>query len=254
MTALPHALDRTVVIRASRPIVFNYFTDDARWAAWWGAGSTIDARPGGRVFIRYPNGIEASGEVLEIAAPERIVFTFGYESGKPVPPGASRVTIALDAHPEGTCLRLTHEFAEAPARDAHVQGWRYQLAVFSNVVCDEAYASAADAIDGWFSAWTVKDPTARTDALAIRVAPNVTLRDRFSVIDGLADLVPHIGASQQFMPGIRLERRGSVRQCQGTVLADWVAVTAEGQERMSGTNVFVFDPDGRIAAVTGFGR
>ena len=25
----------------------RYFTDNTRWAAWWGPGSTIDPRPGG---------------------------------------------------------------------------------------------------------------------------------------------------------------------------------------------------------------
>jgi hypothetical protein len=36
------------------------------------------------------------------------------------------------------------------------------------------------------------------------------------------------------------------------VLADWVAVGSDGQERGRGTNLFVLDADGRIAAVTGF--
>src|SRR5262249_5445683 len=47
MTELTHSLNRTVVIRAMPETVFRYFTDSARWAAWWGHGSTIDARPGG---------------------------------------------------------------------------------------------------------------------------------------------------------------------------------------------------------------
>ena len=36
-----------VRIEADRETVFRYFTDSGRWAAWWGAGSTIDPRPGG---------------------------------------------------------------------------------------------------------------------------------------------------------------------------------------------------------------
>jgi len=43
-----------------------------------------------------------------------------------------------------------------------------------------------------------------------------------------------------------------VRHCQGSVLADWMAVGSDGKERMSGTSVFVFGPDGRIETVTGF--
>jgi hypothetical protein len=52
----------------------------------------------------------------------------------------------------------------------------------------------------------------------------------------------------------KIERAGEPRHCQGTVLADWVAVNADGQERMSGTNVFVLGPDGRIESATGLLR
>lgn len=76
MMTLAHQLERTVVIGAPPAAVFTYFTDPERWAAWWGAGSTIDARPGGRALVRHPGGVEASGEVVEIDAPSRIVFTY----------------------------------------------------------------------------------------------------------------------------------------------------------------------------------
>ena len=135
--SLAHALDRTILIRAERERSFRFFTDNARWASWWGAGSTIEARRGGRVFISYPGGTEASGEVLEIDAPERIVFTYGYVNGAPIVPGGSLVTISLEPEPAGTLVRLTHAFAESSVRDQHVQGWRYQLSLFANVVANE---------------------------------------------------------------------------------------------------------------------
>jgi uncharacterized protein YndB with AHSA1/START domain len=93
MTALPHLLNRTLTIRATRETVFRYFTDSTRWAAWWGAGSTIDPTPGGRVYIRHPGNVEVSGEVIELVAPERIVFTYGFNRGQPIPLGGSQVTI-----------------------------------------------------------------------------------------------------------------------------------------------------------------
>ena len=135
---LSHTLERSIVIRAQREVVFRFFTDSARWAAWWGAGSTIDPRPGGRVFIRYPGGIEVSGEIVEIDEPERIVFTYGFVAGSPIPPGSSLVTIALERERAGTRVRLSHAFAEAQVRDEHVQGWRYQLSLFANAVADDA--------------------------------------------------------------------------------------------------------------------
>ena len=249
---LPYQLDRTVTIRAPRETVFQFLTDTPRWAAWWGAGSTIDARPGGHMYIRHPDGTEVSGDVLEIDPPNRIVFSFGFVKGTPIPVGGSKVTIRLDANRAGTLLSLTHEFGDEVARDEHVQGWRYQLALFGNLVADDSNTGAGAAVDGWFAAWSEPD-AARREAMLDRLATEeVRFKDRFSLIDGLSDLRPHLAAVHRFMPGLRLEREGDVRHCQGTVLADWVARAADGQERGRGTNVFAFGHHGRIEAVTGF--
>jgi uncharacterized protein YndB with AHSA1/START domain len=250
MTNLPYKVDRTVVIHAAPATVFRFFTDSARWAKWWGAGSTIDPQPGGKVYILHPGAVEVSGEVLEITPPERIVFTYGFATGKPIPPGSSRVTIRLNPVPSGTRLQLLHEFPEAAPRDEHIQGWRFQLSLFSNVVANEVFANAASVVDDWFAAWITADEQARQTALAKIVTPGIQFRDRFSLLDGIEDLTSHIGASQRFMPGFRLERKGGVRHCQGTVLVDWIAIGPDGQEKMSGTSVFGFAPDARIESVT----
>jgi len=252
MTVLSHVLNRTLVIRASREIVFGFFTDSARWAAWWGGGSTIDARPGGAMRIRYPDGTEVAGEVLEVSRPQRIVFTYGYVKGTPIPPGGSRVTIRLDPHDEGTSLTLTHEFADEEIRDQHVQGWRYQLSLFANVVANEVNANARDIVDAWFLAWATKDVADREAALAKIAQPSVAVRDRFTAIDGMADLQAHITGAQRFMPGFTMKRTGDIRHCQGTVLAEWIATGADGQQRGSGTNVFTVGGDGRLSSVVGF--
>jgi uncharacterized protein YndB with AHSA1/START domain len=254
MTSLPHSLDRTVFIRATPDTVFRFFTDSARWAKWWGAGSTIDAKPGGAMKIRYPNGVEASGEVVEVVPPSRVVFTMGYASGDPMPPGASRVSIRLSPHADGTRLDLHHDFADAAVRDHHVQGWRYQLAVFANVVANELHADPAARVDAWFAVWSEPDGNAIDAALAQIAAPDVRVRDRFSCLSGAADVGEHIRASQRFMPGVRLRRDGNADHCQGTVLANWIATGPDGKERGRGTNVFTLASDGRIEAVTGFWR
>lgn len=248
---LPHSLERTVTIEASPATVFRFFTDTPRWATWWGAGSSIDARLGGALKIRHPNGIEVAGEVLEIVSGERIVFTYGYASGKPIPPGASRVTITLRPLGNATELNLTHEFTDAPVRDLHVQGWRFQLSLFGNAVADEIHANAAELIDAWYAAWMIADAAERDAALAAIAVPEISFRDRFSLLDGVGDLSAHIAAAQRFMPGISLRRKGAVRHCQGTALAEWIAVSADGMERMSGTSVFRLGPDGRIESATG---
>lgn len=252
MPELPYELPRTVVIRARPATVFQFFTDSERWAKWWGPGSTIDANPGGRVYIRYPDGTEAVGEVVEVRAPERIVFTYGYAKGEPIAPGISRVSIHLEEHEAGTRLHLSHAFAEAAVRDQHVQGWRFQLSVFSNVVADEVYAHAAAVIDAWFEAWAIADDNSRGAAFEAIATSGIQFHDRYSALEGRDDLAAHAGAALRLMPGLKLQRKGAVRQCQGTVLAEWSAIDRNGQDRMSGASVFTFSPDLRIHSVTSF--
>ncbi|HWG30911.1 MAG TPA: SRPBCC domain-containing protein [Steroidobacteraceae bacterium] len=243
---LPHRLERSVLIQADARTVFRFFTDNARWARWWGAGSSIEPRPGGRVSICYPNGARASGEVLTIEAPERLVFSFGYESGNPIPPGVSCVTIRLEPQPAGTRLHLAHSFAEAAVRDQHHQGWRFQLSLFANAVAEEAFANAAAVVDAWFEAWTVADDAARRAAFEKIALPTVRFSDRYGALESVDDIVEHAGATLRFMPGATLERNGQIRHCQGSVLANWASGAG------TGTNLFVLAPDGRIAAVVGF--
>jgi uncharacterized protein YndB with AHSA1/START domain len=246
-------LDRTIVIRARPAAVFEFFTSSQDWAAWWGAGSTIDARRGGQLLIRHPNGVEVTGEVIDLRAPERIVFTYGYSKGHSmIPPGGSRVTIRLDGHPAGTLLQLTHEFSDAEARDHHEQGWRFQLSLFANAVANKINATAAETVDRWFAAWSDPQAASREAMLDAIGITDIQFHDRFSCIAGENEVKAHLAAVHKFMPGMRLERRGDIRHCQSRVLADWVALAADGQERGRGTNLFVLDADGLIAEVTGF--
>ena len=204
------------------------------------------------MHIRFPNGIVAGGEVVEIAPCERLVFTYGFESGQPIGLGASRVTITLEETPLGTVLRLRHELPLAAVRDEHVQGWRYQLAVFANLVAKEAHAAASAQADRFFACWAETDaPSAH--GLASWPSPPRTSRS------GIRTRAPP--ASTTSSP-TSARRRGScrassssgratARQCQGTALVDWVVKAADGSQRARGTNVFDLAPDGRIARVTG---
>ena len=248
----PYQLDRIITIEAPRETVFRFFTDSARWAAWWGKGSTIDARPGGTIHIIHPGNVEVRGEVLEIQVPDRIVFTYGHVSGTPIPVGGSRVSINLETVGNATRLHLVHGFSEATARDEFVQGWRFQMSLFSNAVMNELHAGAEAVVDNWFGVWAEPDASVRSRTLQQVAAANIQFRDRFSTLEGSEDVAAHITAAQRFMPGMSLKRRGTVRHCQGTVLADWDAVGADGGIRGSGTNVFTLGGDGRIVSATGF--
>jgi uncharacterized protein YndB with AHSA1/START domain len=248
---LPHTLERTILIRASRDTVFRYFTDSERWAKWWGAGSTIDPKPGGKIHIQHPTNVEAGGDVVAIDPPKQLVFTYGFTSGKPMPPGASLVTISLAEESRGTRLTIVHKFADASARDEHVQGWRFQLSLFANVIANELHANVASAIDDWYRAWADPDGKSRTATFTRIAIPEVEFHDRYSALTGIEDLASHAGAAQHFMPGVRLEARGTPRHCQGSVISDW-AMLMNGQEAGRGTNLFVFGPSGKIEWVTGF--
>jgi len=249
---LPHRLERTLLIHARPSTVFRFFTDSARWASWWGTGSSIDPTPGGQLRIRYPNGIEARGEVLDIQPPSRLTFTYGYVSGTPIAQGASLVTIVLTSEGDHTRLTLTHAFDDAAVRDEHVQGWRYQLSLFANVVCDETYARAEASLDAWFEAWSTADEHARARALAPVAAPTVHFRDQFGTAGTVEEINGHIGGVHRFMPGLTLQREGKMRRCQEVALVDWIARASNGDVRGRGSNVFTFNVDGQIASVTGF--
>ena len=249
--SLPHTLDRSILIHAPRATVFSFLTDSDRWAKWWGAGSTIDPQVGGKVYIRHPGGIESGGRILDITAPERVIFSYGFNSGKPMPLEASRVTMSFDEEAGSTRVRLHHEFAEAGVRDEHVQGWRYQLSLFANVVTGLVHAGAAEKVDTWFGAWAEPDAATREAMVASVAVPTIQFRDQYSCVDGMSELLPHIAAAQKFMPGMTLAREGNVRHCQGVVLANWKAAGPDGKPLGQGTNVFHMAPDGRIQSATG---
>ena len=253
MNTLEYVVERSIVIRAGREEVFRYFTDSERFAAWWGAGSRIEPRPGGAVLIRYPNAVTASGKVIELTEPERVVFTYGYDGpGPAIEPGGSRVTVTLTSEPGGTRVHLRHEVPSSAVRDEHVQGWRYQMAVFANVVSRERHAQETAHADRFFAVWNEKDPARRRAELSGIAAESLVFLDGFSCTSGIEDLADHIGAAQFFMPGMEMRRRGDLRSCQGTALCEWSALGPDGAEKAHGSDVFDFGADGRIVRVVGF--
>jgi uncharacterized protein YndB with AHSA1/START domain len=247
------ALDRTIEIQARRSTVFRFFTDTARWARWWGEGSTIDPVVGGAVLIVYPGGERVSGVVREIAPDHRLVFSYGYEAaGRPIAPGGSLVTITLDELPGGaTRLALRHAVGDAAIRDMHAPGWRHQLARFADLVTRDGFAGAGDAVAVWFTAWNEPDAERRRAVLAPAVTGDVRFRDAHGNAHGVDELVSHVSAVHRFMPGLALELRGALRQLHEVALVDWAAVRSDGGTAAIGTNVVRFAPDGRIAEVIG---
>jgi len=251
---LPFNVEREITICATRATVFRYFTESERWARWWGPGSRIDPRPGGEMLICYPGGkLTAQGTVELVEPVERIVFTYGYDRpDTQIPPGGSRVTITLTEVRGGTRVVLKHDVASDAVRAEHVAGWRYQMAVFGDVVTRELAEPALATIDRYFAVWSERDATARRGLLAEICSDDVVYRDKYGYATGRDDLDGHIAAAQIHLPS-KLERDGDARVTLGVALVDWHALK-DGAPVARGTSVIELAPDGRIARVTGFWR
>jgi uncharacterized protein YndB with AHSA1/START domain len=119
---------REVLVAAPRELVWAFWTEPERLVRWMGAVAAIDLRPGGDVRIEYANGAVMLGTVLEVEAPSRLVFSWGWEDpAEVVRPGHSRVEVALDEAPDGTLVRVRHLDLPAAEAGGHAEGWDYFL-------------------------------------------------------------------------------------------------------------------------------
>lgn len=249
---LEHTLERRVLIAAEPSTVFRFFTDPERWAAWWGPGSTIEARAGGQVVIVHPGNVRASGEILELVDGERIVFSYGSESKQlPFPPSDSRVTITVARAIGGTLVEVRQDFADPKARDLFRHGWRYQLALFANVVTQEQHAHATQKADALFDAWNEPDAAKRDAILAAITTEDVAFADPYGFVDNRAELSAHIAAIHMHMPGLKISRDGEPKKQNATALVRWAASKADQTVAARGTNVLELAPDGRIQRIIG---
>jgi uncharacterized protein YndB with AHSA1/START domain len=122
-------------IRASREKVFDAWTDPQQLKEWFAVSegfatpiAEVDLKVGGR----YRLGMKAPGDnpllvvggiYREIVRPERLVFTWRWESGDPLEP-ETLVTVEFLEHHGITEVILKHElFTGMPQRDKHGEGW-----------------------------------------------------------------------------------------------------------------------------------
>jgi len=122
------AVERTIAIDASPETVWQFLVDPEKTTAWWGMTASFAPRPGGEYRIEVIPGHTASGEFVELDAPRRLVYTFGWEAGEdganPTPPGSSTIEIELVPDGAGTVLNFTHrDLPSAEASESHSKGW-----------------------------------------------------------------------------------------------------------------------------------
>ncbi|RSM38052.1 polyketide cyclase [Amycolatopsis balhimycina DSM 5908] len=123
----------TRVFDAPRELVFAAWTDPGQLASWLGphgytgAAVTLATRPGGawRACIRSPEGDEhwMHGVYREVSAPERLVFTFAWDTEGDL---RTETVVTIDFADLGGKTEMTFVqtgFPTVADRDGHHEGW-----------------------------------------------------------------------------------------------------------------------------------
>jgi uncharacterized protein YndB with AHSA1/START domain len=148
-TAESTSVLRELEIDASPETVWEFLVDPDKATRWMGQTAELEPRAGGLYRVEVIPGNVARGEFVEVDAPRRLVFTWGWEQGEhtmsSVEPGTSTIEIELVPTGDGTTLRFSH--TGLPSEDAaqsHAHGWDHYLSRLVTV------AAGGDAgIDPW---------------------------------------------------------------------------------------------------------
>jgi uncharacterized protein YndB with AHSA1/START domain len=252
MNDLPFSVTRDIDMCARGETVWDYLSTDEGWAAWWGAGSSIKAVPGGSMKIVYPNGQTAEGTVQEVEPPRRIVFTWGFDRPDTmIPLEGSLVEITLDAIGGGTRLRLVHRVADEAAARAHRTGWRYQLGLLRSLLSRDVLGRGlADRIDRWHSVWGATDAAERRRTLEEIATADLVVDESMAALSGIDDLDEWIAQSQaQFTATVR--RTGPPAVSADRATWDWEVIAGEAA-MATGRSTADLVPDGRFRRITSF--
>lgn len=130
-------IEREVRIDASPETVFEFFVDPEKMVRWKGRRAQLEPTPGGVYRVEINDQAVARGEYVAVEAPERVVFTWGWEGQESGPhavaPGSSRVEVSLQPDGDGTIVRLRHFDLPEESLEIHGQGWDLYLGRLSVV-------------------------------------------------------------------------------------------------------------------------
>ncbi len=137
-------LECEVFIKAPPETVFPFLTDPDKITQWIGTEADSDPRPGGIYRVNVTGDNVAKGAFVEVTPNQRVVFTWGWEGGEAVPPGASQVEITLTPQDSGTLVRLVHSGLSGEWLQRHGEGWDHYIARL-----EVAAAGGSAGVDPW---------------------------------------------------------------------------------------------------------
>ena len=135
----------TRLVDAPRDMVYRAWTEPQQAMQWWGPeGLTVvalemDVRPGGqwRKCMRAADGTDywRKGVYREVAAPERLVFTYVSDDPLGAPGHATLVTVTFEERGAKTMMTLRHSgFESQPAQASHRGGWASCIERFARYI------------------------------------------------------------------------------------------------------------------------
>jgi hypothetical protein len=113
---------------------------------------------------------------------------------------------------------------------------------------DEALAGM---IDQYCAAWGEDDPTRRADMLQDVWAERATYTDPTAHVEGRSNLVAHISAVRQQLPGARIVRISAIDRHNHCARFGWRLEQADGSALPEGIDIAEFR-DGKLQSIIGF--
>lgn len=121
-------VERELTIDARPETVWRVLVLPELATRWMGQRADFDLRHGGVYRVEVIPGHVARGEFVEIDAPHRLSFTWGWESSAAVPPGSTLVSFELVPRGASTILRFSHRgLPNDEALASHAHGWEHYL-------------------------------------------------------------------------------------------------------------------------------
>ncbi|MEQ9362942.1 MAG: SRPBCC domain-containing protein [Leptospirales bacterium] len=126
-------LNITRLFKAPRELVFAVWSDVEHFKRWWGPADCVmsdlefDFRVGGALrcrLVHEDGDYWMRGEFREIAEPERIVFTHGWENERGEIETETLITVRFFAEGDATRMVFFQQgFLSNESRDSHEEGW-----------------------------------------------------------------------------------------------------------------------------------